>query len=352
MLRAASEADWLGVMYVINEYRLLWMAPLIAIALSHTLTNEEVLKPLLVGSLFYLCGSILMVFFGDPFGGINYKRDIQNFVGPYLSLGGKFVHGLWAVGAISVGLGLAYVARSRFAKTAICVFVLVVLGFTVLVEESRTSYLMIGFVFLTFFFKLGLSTKQALWIGLSMFGLVAILLSTDSGFRSQAMLSIESVTEIFDGGELVSSSIGQRLSALMALSDLGYSELLIGLAPSDAQLRIESWVESGVLIGEPARARNLHSDVAHLILVGGVISVSIYIAIAYTVIRLIARSTPRHDDQMLALGLMIATFATIFLSGAINSTLLDIRERHLVLLIFTALLVALRKYGAPHGTDD
>jgi hypothetical protein len=211
---------------------------------------------------------------------------------------------------------------------------------------------MIGFVFLTFFFKLSLSTKQALWIGLSMFGLVAILLSTDSGFRSQAMLSIESVTEIFDGGELVSSSIGQRLSALMALSDLGYSELLIGLAPSDAQLRIESWVESGVLIGEPARARNLHSDVAHLILVGGVISVSIYIAIAYTVIRLIARSTPRHDDQMLALGLMIATFATIFLSGAINSTLLDIRERHLVLLIFTALLVALRKYGAPHGTDD
>lgn len=352
ILRAVIEADWSGVMYVINEYRLLWMAPLIAIPLSHTLVNEDVLTPLVVGSLFYLCGSFLMVFFGDPFDVISHKRDVQGFVGPYLSLGGKFVHGLWAVGATSIGLCLAYGSRTMSTKMASYTFVIAALIFTFLVEESRTSYLMIGFVFLAFIWKLGLSKKQAFWVGLSVFALVAVSLSTDSGFRSQVMLSVVSVRDIFESGQLESSSIGQRLAALLALSELDYIELLIGLAPSDGQLRIESWVESGLLVGEPARARNLHSDIAHLILIGGLISVSIYIVLAYKIFRLIFCISPRHDDQMLVLGLGIAAFATIFISGAINSTLLDIRERHLVLLIFIALSVALRKNGASHAIND
>jgi len=352
ILRAVIEADWSGVMYVINEYRLLWMAPLIAIPLSHTLAKEDVLMPLVVGSLFYLCGSILMVFFGDPLDVISYKRDIQGYVGPYLSLGGKFVHGLWAVGAISIGLCVAYGLRETSVKIAGYTFVVAALVFTVLVEESRTSYLMISFVFAAFLAKLGLSKKQAFWVGLSVFSFFAICLSIDSGFRSQVMLSVVSVRDIFEDGQLESSSIGQRLAALVALSDLEYIEILIGLAPSDGQLRIESWVESGLLVGEPAIARNLHSDIAHLILFGGLISVSIYIVLAYRIFRLIVCVSPRHNDRMLVLGLGIAAFATMFISGAINSTLLDIRERHLVLLIFIALLVALRKGGASHAIND
>ena len=352
ILRAMIEADWSGVMYVINEYRLLWMAPLIAIPLSHLLVSEDVLTPLFVGSLFYLCGSILMVFFSDPFDVISYKQDVQGFVGPYLSLGGKFVHGLWAVGAISIGLGVAYGSRATSVKRACYTFVVAALVFTVLVEESRTSYLMISFVFVAFLAKLGLSKKQAFWIGLSVFSLFAISLSIDSGFRSQVILSVVSVRDIFESGQLESSSIGQRLAALVTLSDLEYIEILVGLAPSDGQLRIESWVESGLLVGEPARARNLHSDIAHLILAGGLISVSIYIVLAYKILRLIVCVSPRHNEQMLVLGLGIAAFTTMFISGAINSTLLDIRERHLVLLIFIALSVALRKSGASHAIND
>lgn len=352
IIRASFALDFSGVLYLLNEYRLFWVVPIVSIAVSQCLTQRELIITLSLGSLFYFLGSILMVFLGDPFQIIDYKRDIQNFAGPYLSLGGKFVHGLWTVGVVSIGFAILINLKSIPKAIGLTTGLLSILAFNFVIEESRTSYLMLASVFIIFLWCAKPTPKQFyIAIVVAILAFLALIV-TETSFKSQLGLSLNSLIGSLSGEAIESSSIGQRLIALKALNYLSFEEALLGLGPSYADLKIDEWVQIGLLVGEPAHAKNLHSDVAHLLLNGGLPAVLLYFGYGYTVFKYIrVNCLGSSYSQHLILGFAVAVFAMIFISGIINSTLLDIRERHVVMAFFIMFLALIRQIGESHKSE-
>jgi len=343
--RAAIEVRLDGFIHILNEYRLLWMVPIISVAVAKCFEQREIIGIILVSSLIYIVGSSLMVVFGDPFEIIVYKRDVQHFVGPYLSLGGKFVHGLWAAAVTALGLAIVNKLESNVSRIGVCVAVAYIFGYSLIIEESRTGYVMFAAVGVLIVWKSQLSRLQLSRIGLAVAISVIALSIMESSVRSQLILSINTLSEVMSGRNMDATSIGQRLLAWKALSSLSIQELFLGLGPFEAQIRIDQWIEEGLLLGEPARGKNLHSDIAHLVLSGGLVAVFCYGLFAWAVFRVIKQhpcrpSSPTHGA---ILGLAIAVFVICFVSGVANSTLLDVRERHVVMVFFVAFVALLRQ---------
>lgn len=343
IIRSGAEADWDGISYILNEYRIFWMVPPIALAISHVFTTRELIFIFSVGSFLYLIGSVSMALAGDPFGIIEYKRDVQNFIGPYLSLGGKFIHGLWAASFVAVYLSIAFNPKSRTSQVLSLSIVIGVVMFTLGVEESRTGYLMLLSVFACFAATLRWSSRDAIYMLALSVLCIGIFLLESSG-KSQLLTSLQSIELLMSGSQAEETSLGQRFAVWRALFMLDNIELLIGMPQAEASVRIHEWVTNGLIFGEPAKSRNLHSDVAHLILIGGVPALLIYACLAASMVN-IARTSSKSNSSIapVVFGLSVAAFAIVFVSGMFNSTLLDVRERHFVMLILVILFACLRR---------
>ncbi|MEL0069161.1 MAG: O-antigen ligase family protein [Gammaproteobacteria bacterium] len=337
------EADWHGISYLLNEYRIFWMVPPVAVAISNVFTTRQLIFIFSVGSFLYLIGSVSMALAGDPFGIIEYKRDVQNFIGPYLSLGGKFVHGLWAASFVAIYLSIAFNSTSRPRQVLSLAIVIVVIMYSLGVEESRTGYLMLLAVFTCYAATLRWSSRVAMYTLALLVSCIGIFL-LDSGVKSQMLISQQSIELLMAGSQAEDTSIGQRFAVWRALITLDNTELLFGIPQSEASVRINEWVSSELIFGEPAKSRNLHSDVAHLILIGGLPAVLIYAWLAASMFNTVRTSSKSKGSiAPLVFGLSVAAFVVVFVSGIFNSTLLDIRERYFVMLILVILFACLRR---------
>ena len=89
--REVIESGTGGLLTVLSEYRLFWVAPLIAVALNRWIEPQNILVPVVVALGIYFIGSVSLTLLDDPFLISEQKRVIQGNGGPHLSLGGKFV---------------------------------------------------------------------------------------------------------------------------------------------------------------------------------------------------------------------------------------------------------------------
>lgn len=324
------------------EYRFFWLAPLVAGALITAGIGREVWLPVLVGSVLYSIGSTQLTLLGDPLEIAQYRRHFQGVYAVPLSLGGKFVHGLWATMAIGCLLGWS-VAQTQPGKRWILVATATaILLYTLLIEDGRTGYAMTLCVWFLGMLILCRESRMARVIFLVAAGVVVSLIVASDQFQHQIGTAVRNATAYFDAGR-VGSSVGNRLQIWPLILSSDWIHLMFGHGYQGGTRLIQSWIDSKQLIGEPASSGNLHSDIGHLIVYGGCVAVLLYFAFAITLLRVwLSALRMRYWTVLgLAMGLVIA----MYVSGLMNSTLLDLRERSIVLLAYILLLVSVSRAG-------
>jgi len=327
-----------GLMSIVSEYRFLWLAPIVAIAFSASSYRQFIWVPIIVGLVFYSLGSVQLTLLGDPFEIGAYKRSIQNSHQNHLSLGGKFVHGLIATIVVSVSLFKVANGGSWRSILGWSALALGFTGYTLLIENGRTGYILVILAWLisgAFLLSNAHHWQFKLVFFFGVMGSIAIY-SLSETVHGQVGRIFIAVDQVYNDGNF-SSSTGQRLQGFKNLLELDNNELLFGSGYERGSQHMRAWIKEGIFIGEPTKNLNMHSDIAHLVLYGGLIALILYVAFAYQ-FWLISRIAMVEGDGLLA-GLTCGVFIALFVSGILNSTLMDLRERNVVLLGYILILI-------------
>ena len=332
--REVLESGTGGLLTVLSEYRLFWVAPLIAVALNRWVEPQNILVPVVVALGIYFIGSVSLTLLDDPFLISEQKRVIQGNGGPHLSLGGKFVNGLISTLGIGLALGASVTTSSKIGAAFLVMFAAAISAYTLFVEDGRTGYALVVAAWLV-------AAMIALYRSGLSFALVLLVLVIGSTFvwnDHRVQSQVERVWTGFDEvltHKNMNSSTGQRLQGFVLIADHDWSRLMFGDGYTQGREVIEQWSSEGRLIGEPIKSGNLHSDVAHILLYGGVIGLTLYGAFGIALLRLLTKSIGYRNyvgaSLSASLGMMI------FVSGCLNSTLLDLRERAVVIVLFVLL---------------
>ena len=325
-----------GVYPLLSEYRFFWLGPLVAIALLRWLTPLEIATPVAVSLMFYWLGSMSMTVLDDPLAISEYKKVVQNNGGSHLSLGGKFVNGLISVLSIGALLGFTFRSQSKVCALMLLSLAIAISAYTILIENGRTGYFL---VFSCWASALTVAALKNLKIALSILVIFLIgvyVAAVDPTVKSQVTRILQSADAFFEHGA-VTSSTGQRLQGFVLIAEHSEIESVIfGEGYTGGRIKLAEWADAGQLIGEPVKSLNLHSDVAHLILYGGLIAFLGYVLFAIAILYMLAKSVARSD--WLTASLASSLLISVYISGVLNSTLLDLRERAVLLVIFIVFL--------------
>jgi hypothetical protein len=255
-----------------------------------------------------------------------------------MSLSGHFVHGL------SVSMVLAICILGMY-KTSL-LSVRVTLGLTIVlgiihvfaIEDGRTAYGQVLIVALVGIFVF-LSGRVLLLSLAALIGFCVVMFFAVDQFSWGIQEAFNQVADAVLKGRF-EGSVGARLQALMAPLYMGLFDLLFGYGPGSIRDEVSALHSLGVLSKQISNG-NLHNDFVQFVYSGGLIAcllyVSFVIAFFYEGVKGLKFSAKPLVFVVMSLGLGLV-WTSMF-----TSSLWDIRERHLVILMFVFSSVLIRK---------
>lgn len=333
-----------GVEFVLKEYRLLWMAPVIALALSKSFSRAQLWAPPIVGTVFHFIGSALLVAAKWKTLAWPWAKDIvdvlglkANGKGTYYALNGKFIQA-WLMTLWS-GLAMSWLSARDRMKSALIACVLALLIILGILHGSQFANARSG-VLSTFFVLAVLAGIYQVWLcrlGRKRTSLVLILILIMSLYtasenlprkmESQLARSWDHTVAFFVEGR-EASSIGARLVVWSRLEKLDSDQWIIGVGAGNWEQTLDTWFPPGSYWERFAIWNDFHSQLLWLIVKGGLLALALYVAM---VIALVASSVRQiFENNAWALGGLGLGLATVLVvTGSMNSVFTALREAHL-----------------------
>ena len=324
-----------GIEFVVSEYRTLWMAPFIGFAVSMVLNKEELVFPLILGSLLNLGGSFLLVLQKI---GFVVSRDL-GLSGSHHSLGGKFVQGLILTFWSGVWFASALVSKRKrlFFGVATLLWLFAFYHSYELVSTrsgiftSILCILAIGFVVVVFKHK-----KIGFGVGVIMVGVLSMGTMINSGPPYMQALKPD-VKNFLD--KKSTGSVAIRLQSLGSILELELAELAVGAGGGNWYKKMLELREENELNAHIVSWRDFHSEIVWLMMLGGSIAVILYCYLAFAIAR--EASNFLISGNWFVGGVGIAITLILLGFGLLNSIFTNVREAHVIalgLIIWSVLL--------------
>lgn len=328
-----------GLFFIIEEYRVLWMAPTIAYALSRSLSRKEILLPLAVGSLFNVLGSGLLTL--DHFVNDNLFSECCGVVskGTAFTLNGKFTQSFVVFFWLSTYL--TFMAIDRKLTPAKKVLLAIILGLILIhgVNLAGSRTLLIGSIIISIVIATICTTSRTRLVNIIIYSILLI-----SFTYIMFKLELLNVGTLERDLTLITEnkwkgSLGSRIMSLTNIFGLPLNDLLFGV--SDWRQQMKSWYDAGTLSHHILRWQDFHSEFVWLIVLGGIVAVYIYLLLVYSIfvasVMLIAN---RNDLFAGSIGIAISVIMVPV--GLLNSIFLAFLESHFIGLAFVIWLALIR----------
>lgn len=350
-----------GMVFVIEEYRLLWMVPFISFAMARVLSESQIWAPLVMGSVFNVIGSGFLYFAKAV--KVPLALDVTAWLGvepsgkgSRFSLNGKFVQAwfmtLWS------GLSFAWLSWKPSVRTYFLGILLVALiGFMlyhgVMYADARTGFFSslatLGALCLVLTVYLEKRTKRALAAAIILLAFIGgVLLISNPPQRIE--VGVANAVKFFQSG-VEATSIGLRLVVWRELSSLNFDQWLVGVGAGNWQSTMEAWFPDGHLGRRFVKWNDYHSQLIWLIVKGGVVALLLYIALAAAILLKSIDLLIREHAFALG-GFGIGIVGVLVLAGGFNSVFTALREAHVTGLALMAwiALVRMRTSTADNNT--
>lgn len=322
-----------GLKFVVNEYWLLLAFPFISTALSKTLSMEQIIFPLILGSCFNLLGSFILIF-QDAY---VYLDSIVFYLGiktpdnsPY-ALNGKFVQGwlsiIWS--AVLVSLIIEKLREKLLDQLFVCIilFCFIILHTGFYIESLSGIAGIVLVVAIVSFIHVRNNKLQALYSISS----AALLILFFVCFGSRIENVLHQFLAFVLGQSLTADiSTAQRLLVWTNIQDFRFDELFFGFGGGNWYISMVNWNMKGSLTDHFLKWQDFHSDIFWLLVLGGLVAVSCYFWFMWSLSYRALALAKNNSIGVASLG--VALVLILGFIGVFNSSLLAVREMKVIIL--------------------
>jgi O-antigen ligase len=312
-----SQEGVLNSLGYLSEYRLYFMVPVFAAALScMPNTQKWAFYAAVLGAIIALVTS-----YGLGLGWWNIE-------GAQFSLANRIFHGFIMSALLLVTLLAARHTNGMLSVGAIAVALLT--AYNVLnIEIGRTGYLQViavGFIFVVISFS---RLKAAALLTLAGASFFVAYLSLDQ-FNARVNETLANIERAV-ANEDYQSSAGSRLDFYRGAIQIGADNPVVGVGVGDVVSELENRANAGEI---RSLTDNVHSEFLNMLVAGGVPALLLFLAF----VLLIAWVGFQYRKLDGAVGdVLIGMSVIVFVSALLNSTIKDYGEKHALLIILSLL---------------
>ena len=324
-----------GILFILTEYRLLYTAPFISIALFISMSKTEILRAPLVGLSFNFLGSFFLTLKIVGWKAISEILGIRNAAGFAYALDGKFVQS-WIM-TIWAGISGGFLLRMSSITTppsaiAMLIALLGLFLFHGLLIDARTGVLGI-FLVLSIIAICGFRVIRRTLKSRQLFIILAASSVVIFYFISSPRIGLL-VIEFLDffsgapGSKL--TSVGQRLLSWTNIGKLDLTQMIFGVGAGNWLEYMKAWYSEGSISVVHLKWRDFHSEYIWIAVNGGLLSLFFYVALGLA----IAVRSLNHlrEGFYPTAGLGFSIFVIIIVVGIFNSVFIAVRESHITVL--------------------
>ena len=249
--------------------------------------------------------------------------------GAHLSLADHIYHGFIMASLLMICLVIFRDAARLDLRIAAIIVASLALFNTLGVEQGRTGYLQVGFVFATFTL-LSCSKVRAAAVLLAGVVLLLLVYVTSDQLQLRVDTTLNNFKELL-ADDSYTSSIALRLEYYRGAIDIGLDFPLFGVGVGDVEYILAQRALSGEIM---VLTDNVHNEFLNMLIAGGVPAMILFSGFAGALIYcgFVARSRARATgDMLIALGVILVV------SALFNSTIKDYGEKHALMIMLSIL---------------